>query len=96
LLLVVAFFYFDPFNEFARETNTVNVLIAGVFQPFVFSGATIIVCFLLGLPLRLHSQLWNWWTTRSILHLLLIIIGLVLLIPSNHRRLEVSGDILEK
>jgi hypothetical protein len=95
LLLVVAFLYFDPFNELGREADTINMMAFGIFLPLVVSGATVILCFILGLPLKLHPHLRQWWFSRPVLQLLLLAIGILLLIFSNSQALQVSKEMTE-
>lgn len=55
------------------------------FQPIIaiiLSGLTIIVCLILGLPIRLNSKVNYWWTTNFYISIIGTIIGLTFLFLS--------------
>ncbi len=54
-----------------------------VFQPIIaiiLSGLTILVCLIVGLPIRLKSKLNYWWTTHFYVSIIGAIIGLTFLV----------------
>ena len=54
-----------------------------IFQPIfaiIVSSFTILICLLIGLPIRLNSTINYWWTTNFYVSIIGIIVGLALLI----------------
>ena len=69
------------------------------FQPIigvVVSGLTILLCLIVGLPIRLHKKLNYWWTTNFYISILGAIIGLALLLlailPQFHETVTATID----
>src|ERR1700730_10014122 len=53
-----------------------------IFQPVfgvILSGLTIIACLIIGLPIRLIPELYNWWSKRPLIIFVGVAIGLILL-----------------
>ncbi|WP_162345904.1 hypothetical protein [Pontibacter fetidus] len=56
-----------------------------VFQPVIavlLSGLTIVLCFIVGLPIRFNKTINQWWTKNYILTIALVIVGLIFLFLS--------------
>ncbi len=53
------------------------------FQPiiaFLLSGLTILICLIIGLPIRLYSKLNSWWTKNFYISIIGVIIGLMMIL----------------
>ena len=59
----------------------------------IFSAITIIVCILLGLPIRLNSKLKKWWTDKPFISIAVGIIGLILLLLSLNQNFTESTKV---
>ena len=56
-----------------------------IFQPIlavILSVCTIVICLIVGLPIRLNKNLFNWWTNKFYIPIIGIICGISLLILS--------------
>lgn len=56
-----------------------------IFQPIIgtfISWISVIICFLLGIPIRLNKKLNNWWKKYPIISLLIFVTGMILFIAS--------------
>jgi hypothetical protein len=97
IILFAAFWYFDPINALKNETDSVNTLIYGIYVPGIFTGLTIIVCVIIGLPVRIVLKVNNWWYSNFGWQITILVISLVLLFLSvnmNFRQkdfIEING-----
>lgn len=70
-----------------------------VFQPIfgaILSGLTVLVCFLVGLPIRLIPKLHSWWTKRPLIVFISVFIGLIFLcISLNSNFTETTTVIID-
>jgi hypothetical protein len=57
-------------------------LVFCLFIAAFLSALTIILCFIVGLPLRLNKSIYKWWTDHFYISIILTIIGLLLLFLS--------------
>jgi hypothetical protein len=84
IILVAAFWYFDPINELDREADSLNMLIYGIYLPIVFTGFTVAVCLVIGLPIRFIKKINNWWYSNFGWQIIILAIGLLLLFLSGN------------
>jgi hypothetical protein len=64
------------------EADMINGIGFIIFQPvfgFILTALTILICFIVGLPIRLKSKVRQWWLARPLLPIFGISIGLFLL-----------------
>ena len=80
-----------------EEADMMNGIGFMIFQPlfgFILTSITIIACFLVGLPIRLNSNLRQWWLVRPLLPLIGFVIGLALLFLAFHPSLTETKQII--
>ncbi|MDX5396484.1 MAG: hypothetical protein LPK21_09815 [Hymenobacteraceae bacterium] len=81
-LLFVMYMIFAMFDYKGGFANFVGLT---MFQPligFVLSGLTILVCFILGLPIRLNKSINHWWRRNFYFSVILLVLGITLCIIS--------------
>ena len=82
---VLTFITYLVFALFDYKGGIANFIGLALFQPLLgllFSGVTILLCFLVGLPLRLHKKLNIWWRKHFYIAIILIGIGICFCIIS--------------
>jgi hypothetical protein len=68
------------------DVSGVDGSISFVFFMFIssiLSSLTIFICLILGLPIRLNSKIYNWWTSNFYIPIILTILGLAFLYLST-------------
>jgi hypothetical protein len=95
VVLFFAFDYFDPINALDVETDTINMLLFGIYVPIVFSIITIMICVVIGLPLRLIPSVRNWWLSKPLLPLVILALGILLLFLSINPNFQITGIVDE-
>ena len=76
LLYTIYIFYGPPRNV---ELEMINMPLFLLIIPAILILSTIIVCFLLGLPIRMISSLREWWLSRPFVAFLILLTGLAIL-----------------
>ena len=67
-----------------------------IFQPIwaiIFSSLTILLCLIVGLPIRLNKKMNHWWTTNFYIPIIGIVVGLSLLILAILNKETISTTI---
>lgn len=85
LTFIATFCLFMVYAMFDYKGGIANFIGLTVFQPIyaiIFSGLTIGICFLVGLPIRLNNRLNTWWRKHFYISTILIFIGLGLCVTS--------------
>ena len=84
-------------NDEADMISGLGLLIIHPLFAAIFSAITILGCILLGLPIRLNSKLYKWWTDKPLLCITVGFIGLMLLLLSlNHNFTESTKVIINE
>jgi protein-S-isoprenylcysteine O-methyltransferase Ste14 len=94
-LLIVCYFYFDPFNTLKVEADAINMAVSGLFIPIIYSITTIIICTLIGLPLHVNVRFRTWWSTHQPLQFVLLFIAAGLLFLSLNENFRIDQSIEE-
>lgn len=81
------------------EADMINGIGFMIFQPlvgFFVTTITIVICFVLGLPIRLNSKVRQWWLAKPLLPVIGVIVGIVLLwLAFNSNLTETKQVILD-
>lgn len=78
-LLLIYLVYAVLTNE---DANVVSMVGFFLFQPLyavLLTAITLLICLVIGLPLRLHASLNNWWRSKPFIPFLGVGMGLLLL-----------------
>ncbi|QEC55201.1 hypothetical protein [Flavisolibacter ginsenosidimutans] len=87
------------------EADMINGIGFMIFQPlfgFILTGLTILICFIVGLPIRLKSKVRKWWLARPLLPIIGVTIGLCLLVIAFNfnlteiKQIVLNGETVEK
>ena len=81
--VIFCFYMFSALYEY--EGGFTGFIGLTLFQPMAgafFAGLTIVFCFILGLPLRIHNRISYWWRTKTYFALIIILFGFCSLISS--------------
>ncbi len=81
LTIGMTFILYMLFAMFDYQGGFVNFVGLTLFQPLLailFSILTVILCGIVGLPIRLNSRLNNWWRTHFYISILVGVLGLIL------------------
>jgi hypothetical protein len=80
LTIVTIFILYMLFAMFDYQGGIANFVGLTIFQPIfaiILSIITVIICGILGLPIRLNKRLNNWWRTHFYISILIGLLGLV-------------------
>lgn len=87
------------------EADLVNAIGFVIFQPlfgFILTAATIAICFIVGLPIRLKLPVREWWLARPLLPLVGTVIGLLFLLLAftpnltETKNIIINGETIKK
>ncbi len=79
------------------DADMVNAIGFIVFQPlfaFGFSALTILVCFIIGLPIRFNNKFNGWWKTKPLIPVTGFVVGLILLVLAFNSNLTETKEII--
>jgi hypothetical protein len=79
------------------EADMINGIGFIIFQPlfgFVLTAMTILICFIVGLPIRLKSKMRQWWLARPLLPISGVAIGLFLLFIAFNSNLTETKQVV--
>jgi hypothetical protein len=79
------------------DADMINGIGFVVFQPlfgFILTSITILICFVLGLPIRLKSKVRKWWLTRPLLPIIGVVLGLLLLLLAFSPNLTATKQVV--
>ena len=76
-LLFIIYLIFGPAKNV--EADLINEILYLVIIPIILILATIGICILVGLPIRLIPNLYNWWLANPFVSFMALTIGLILL-----------------
>ncbi len=80
LTIVTIFILYMLFAMFDYQGGIANFVGLAIFQPIfaiILSLLTVIICGLIGLPIRLNKRLNNWWRTHFYISILIGFLGIV-------------------
>lgn len=87
------------------EADMINGIGFMIFQPlfgFILTSITIVICFVLGLPIRLKSKVRQWWLARPLLPIIGAVVGLLLLLLAFNpnlteiKQVVLNGETVDK
>lgn len=79
------------------EPDIINGISFVLFQPllgFTLTALTILICFIIGLPIRLRVKVRHWWLARPVLPILGTAVGFFLLFIAFHSALKETTQIV--
>ena len=79
------------------EADMINGIGFMIFQPlfgFILTFTTVVICFLLGLPVRLNLKMRQWWLARPLLPIIGAIVGIVLLCLAFNANLTETKQVI--
>ena len=79
LVLILIYMIFSLMDNEGGMDGIFGMLFIQPLLAVLFSGLTVILCILVGLPLRLFSRINAWWRNRLYLQLILLATGIILL-----------------
>ncbi|MFZ4797443.1 MAG: hypothetical protein ACOYMA_08100 [Bacteroidia bacterium] len=80
---LVCIYILFAINEFDAGVDGTISFIFFMIIASVFSSLTIVICLILGLPIRLNSKIYNWWNANFYIPIILTILGLAFLYLST-------------
>jgi hypothetical protein len=80
LLFVIYLFYLLPED---LELEFINEILYLIIIPVIFISGSILLCLLLGLPIRLIPKVKQWWYSKRYLGLAGLLLGLLLIVLSS-------------
>lgn len=94
ILLVFIYMVFALLESDLGFDGLVGLLLSFVFA-IIFALVTIIICFLIGLPIRLNNRLKIWWEDNYLISPVGVAVGLVILIISTLPQLATSRIVFD-
>ena len=83
LTFITAFCTYMFFAVLDSDLGFDGLVVLFIFQQLwavIISGLTILLCLIVGLPIRLNKKINHWWTTNFYIPIIGIVVGLSLLI----------------
>ena len=99
MAFITAFCIYMGLAVIESEFGFDGLVVLFVFQPIgavIVSGLTILLCLIVGLPIRLNKKINHWWTTNFYMPIIGTVVGLSLtilaILPYNEKTIPATID----